>query len=196
MQIKTTKDYIDDLQNLYPAIDKKDLEKIMNYQFRQLYLHNSYGGDTFIQDRELWMYIGFLRKDSVSYFNYYVKKLSRKIRILYKRKKIKWNGYYYFVLTINQYEEYLQQKNKKGRPKKYFKLKNIFLYRIYDECRIRQWSHRYIFKIHSPYDLGFLKYYKEVELENPELIEVRNPLKFKDILVINNKYLKNEEQSD
>ena len=109
---------------------------------------------------------------------------------------MKWDGYYYFVLTINQYEEYLQQKNKKGRPKKYFKLKNIFLYRIYDECRIRQWSHRYIFKIHSPYDLGFLKYYKEVELENPELIEVRNPLKFKDILVINNKYLKNEEQSD
>ena len=196
MQIKTYKDYLDDLQNLYPHIDKKDLEKIMNYQFRQLYLHNSYGGDTLIQDRELWMYIGFLRKDSVSFFNYYVKKLCRKIRILYKRKKMKWDGYYYFVLTINQYEEYLQQKNKKGRPKKYFKLKNIFLYRIYDECRIRQWSHRYIFKIHSPYDLGFLKYYKEVELENPELIEVRNPLKFKDILVINNKYLKNEEQSD
>ena len=196
MQIKTYKDYLDDLQNLYPHIDKKDLEKIMNYQFRQLYLHNSYGGDTLIQDRELWMYIGFLRRDSVSFFNYYVKKLCRKIRILYKRKKMKWDGYYYFVLTINQYEEYLQQKNKKGRPKKYFKLKNIFLYRIYDECRIRQWSHRYIFKIHSPYDLGFLKYYKEVELENPELIEVRNPLKFKDILVINNKYLKNEEQSD
>ena len=188
MQIKTYKDYLDDLQNLYPHIDKKDLEKIMNYQFRQLYLHNSYGGDTLIQDRELWMYIGFLRRDSVSFFNYYVKKLCRKIRILYKRKKMKWDGYYYFVLTINQYEEYLQQKNKKGRPKKYFKLKNIFLYRIYDECRIRQWSHRYIFKIHSPYDLGFLKYYKEVELENPELIEVRNPLKFKDILVINNNY--------
>ena len=196
MQIKTYKDYLDDLQNLYPHIDKKDLEKIMNYQFRQLYLHNSYGGDTLIQDRELWMYIGFLRRDSVSFFNYYVKKLCRKIRILYKRKKMKWDGYYYFVLTINQYEEYLQQKNKKGRPKKYFKLKNIFLYRIYDECRIRQWSHRYIFKIHSPYDLRFIKYYKEVELENPELIEVRNPLKFKDILVINNKYLKNEEQSD
>ena len=188
MQIKTYKDYLDDLQNLYPHIDKKDLEKIMNYQFRQLYLHNSYGGDTLIQDRELWMYIGFLRRDSVSFFNYYVKKLCRKIRILYKRKKMKWDGYYYFVLTINQYEEYLQQKNKKGRPKKYFKLKNIFLYRIYDECRIRQWSHRYIFKIHSPYDLGFLKYYKEVELENPELIEVRNPLKFKDILVYNNNY--------
>lgn len=196
MQIKTYKDYLDDLQDLYPHIDKKDLEKIMNYQFRQLYLHNSYGGDTLIQDRELWMYIGFLRRDSVSFFNYYVKKLCRKIRILYKRKKMKWDGYYYFVLTINQYEEYLQQKNKKGRPKKYFKLKNIFLYRIYDECRIRQWAHRYVFKIHSPYDLGFLKYYKEVELENPELIEVRNPLKFKDILVINNKYLKNEEQSD
>lgn len=196
MQIKTTKDYIDDLQNLYPAIDKKDLEKIMNYQFRQLYLHNSYGGDTFIQDRELWMYIGFLRKDSVSYFNYYVKKLSRKIRILYKRKKIKLNGYYYFTMTDNQYDQYLSQQKSKGRRKTYYEIDNLFLFRIEDECRVRQSSQKYVFRIKSPYDLGFLKYYKHTKIKNPELLEIREPLKFKDILVTNNKYLNYEEQSN
>lgn len=196
MLIKTSKDYIDDLQNLYPQIDRKDLEKIMNYQFRQLYLHNSYGGDTFIQDKELWMYIGFLRYDSISYFNYYAKKLCRKIRILYKRKKIKWDGYYYFCMTENQYQEYLSQNKSKGRKKTYYTLSNIFLFRIKDECSIREHSCKYVFRIKSQYDLGFLKYYKEVTLKNPELLEIRNPLKFKDILVTNNKYLNYEKQSN
>lgn len=196
MIIKTSKDYIDDLQNLYPQIDRKDLEKIMNYQFRQLYLHNSYGGDTFIQDKEIWMYVGFLRKDSVSYFNYYAKKLSKKIRILYKRKKIKWNGYYYFTMTDSQYQEYLSQQKSKGRKRTYFRMKHIFMFRIEDECRIRQHEAKYVFKIKSPYDLGFLKYYKEVKLKNPELIEIRSPLKFKDILVTNNKFLNYEKQSN
>nr|DAR62396.1 MAG TPA: hypothetical protein [Bacteriophage sp.] len=45
------------------------------------------------------MYIGFLKKDSIKYYKYYIKKLARKIRILYKRMKIKWDGYYYFALT-------------------------------------------------------------------------------------------------
>lgn len=196
MQVKTYKDYLDDLQNLYPAVDKKDLEKIMNYQFRQLYLHNSYGGDTFIKDRDLWMYIGFLRTDSLSYFKYYIKKLARKIRILYKRKKIKWDGYYYFALTENQYQYYLQQKKQKGRPKTYYHMYNVFLFRIEDECKIREHNNKYIFRIKSPYDMGFLKVYRDIELKNPELIEIRNPLKFKDILVSNNKYLNNEEQSN
>lgn len=196
MQIKTSKDYIDDLQNLYPQIDRKDLEKIMNYQFRQLYLHNSYGGDTFIQDKEIWMYVGFLRKDSVSYFNYYAKKLSKKIRILYKRKKLKWDGYYYFTMTDNQYQEYLLQQKSKGRRRTYFNMNNIFMFKIEYECRIRQHDSKYIFKIKSPYDLGFLKYYKEVKLKNPELIEIRKPLNFKDILVTNNKFLNYEKQSN
>lgn len=196
MIIKTSKDYIDDLQNLYPQIDRKDLEKIMNYQFRQLYLHNSYGGDTFIQDKEIWMYIGFLRKDSVSYFSYYAKKLSKKIRILYKRKKLQWDGYYYFTMTDNQYQEYLSQQKSKGRKRTYFKMSHIFMFRIEDECRIRQHNNKYIFRIRSPYDLGFLKYYKDVKLKNPELLEIRSPLKFKDILVTNNNFLNYEKQLD
>ena len=37
------------------------------------------------------------------------------------------------------------------------------------------------------------QYFCTIKNNGIELIEVRNPLKFKDILVINNKYLKNEE---
>jgi hypothetical protein len=54
------------------------------------------------------MYTGALTPDSLYYMRYYCKKLARKIRILYKRKKKTWDGYYYFALTTAQYEEYLK----------------------------------------------------------------------------------------
>ena len=37
-------------------------------------------------------------KDSLQHFIYYKTKLKTKLRILYKRNKIQWDGYYYFSL--------------------------------------------------------------------------------------------------
>jgi hypothetical protein len=98
-QIKTVNDYYEEMYKLFPQISKKDIQRILNYGFKSLYLHNSYGGDTLITDSNFWCYIGTLRNDSLKHFKYYINKLSVKLRILYKRKKIQWNGYYYFALT-------------------------------------------------------------------------------------------------
>ena len=51
-----------------------------------------------------------------------------KIRINHKRLNIPWDGFYYFGLCKEQYEAYLSQKNKRGRPKKHFDYGNILLY--------------------------------------------------------------------
>jgi len=53
------------------------------------------------------MYCGSLMNNSLRYFNYYKSKMKVKLRIMYKRKHIPWNGYYYFALTEKQYQEYL-----------------------------------------------------------------------------------------
>ena len=71
----------------------------MNFGFKSLYLHNSYGGDVLVNRKDFWFYTGRLTNDSLLWFNYYVKKLITKIRILYKRKGIEWDGYYYFALS-------------------------------------------------------------------------------------------------
>jgi len=98
MQLKTINDYYEDVRKLWPRLPEKDIRRILNYGFRSLYLHNSYGGDTFIKDKDFLCYIGYLRNDSIKHFHYYIKKLTLKIRILYKRRKIPWDGYYYFAL--------------------------------------------------------------------------------------------------
>lgn len=186
--IKTVKDYYEVMYQRFPSVPKKDIQRILNYGWKSLYLHNSYGGDTLIQDRNFWSYIGTLRKDSIKHFHYYIKKLVIKLRVLYRRKKIPWNGYYYFALTDKQYSEYLAQINKKGRPRKNFKYGNQVLYKILDECKIREYNRRYIFQIPYISDLGFSFFKKDLQSDEASLIITRDPLKFKDILTSNKTY--------
>lgn len=188
MQIKTIKDYYNQLYELFPDVPKEDIKRIVNFGWKSLYLHNSYGGDTFIQDKNIWCYIGKLSDNSLKWFHYYKRKLSLKIRILYRRKKIKWNGYYYFALTDKQYNEYINQKKKRGRPRKIFKFEKIFLYQILNECEISESEKKYIFQIPYMTQLKYKFYISELITDKAELIITRDPLKFKDILVYENEY--------
>ena len=121
--------------------------------------------------------------NSVKWFYYYKKKMKIKLRIAYKKKKIKWNGYYYFALTKNQYENYLAQKNSKGRPRKNFTFEHVMMYKIFDECNIIESNCCAIFKIPSSWDRGFTFYYPKLKTAEAELVLTREPLKLKDILL-------------
>lgn len=197
MQLKTIDDYYEDVRKLWPRLPEKDIRRILNYGFRSLYLHNSYGGDTFIKDKDFLCYIGYLRNDSIKHFHYYAKKLSLKIRVLYKRRKIPWDGYYYFALSDPQIENYESQKRKRGRPRKWFEYGQVMLYKIKDECSLKEHNCRYIFRVPYTSDLGMTIFYRDYRTNKAELIEVRNPLKFEDILVTTHKYdVLNEKRND
>lgn len=115
---KTIQDYYDQICEEYPNIPRQDIKRILQYGWKSLYLHNSYGGDTLINRQGFWFYCGQLMNDSLKYFEYYKKKMRIKLRIMYKRKRIPWDGYYYFALTQNQYNEYLEQKIKEDDQRK------------------------------------------------------------------------------
>ena len=188
MEIKTIKDYYKQLKEQFPDVSENDIKKICSFGWKSLYLHNSYGGDVCINDSNFWCYIGHLKKNSLDYYNYYRKKLALKIRVLYKRKKIQWDGYYYFALTDNQYQEYLNSKNKRGRPKKNFTFSKIFMYQILDECKISESDKKYIFRIPYISKIKMKFFVWEITTAKAELIIERNPLKFEDILTYYNEY--------
>ena len=50
MQVKTINDYFEEMYAKYPDVPKEDIRRIVTFGWKSLYLHNSYGGDTFIQD--------------------------------------------------------------------------------------------------------------------------------------------------
>ena len=185
---KIINDYYDQIYEMFPTISKQDINRILKFSWKSLYLHNSYGGDTLITDKEIWMYIGNLRIKPLDHFYYYIKKLCIKLRVLYNRRKIPWDGYYYFALDYKQYQSYLQQKKKTGRPRKHFKFTNVFLYQILDECKVREFDKRYIFRIPYASKLKMKNYVQDFNASNIELILEREPLKFKDIIVWNNEY--------
>ena len=185
---KYIKDYYNEVKSKFPQVSISDIKRILNFSWKSIYLHNSYGGDTFITDNNLWCYIGHLKKDSIKYFLYYIKKLSLKLRVLYKRNKIEWDGFYYFALSDKQYAEYVSQKNRRGRPRKNFTFSNIYLYQILDECRIQEYYKKYIFKIPLISKIKYKFFSTKITSDKAELIIKREPLKFKDILVNENEY--------
>lgn len=185
---KTINDYYDTICSMFPSIPKVDIERILKFCWKSLYLHNSYGGDTLLSGKDFWCYIGNLRKDSLQHFYYYIRKLTVKLRVLHKRKKLEWDGYYYFALSDSQYKAYQEQQNKRGRPRKYFNFGTVFLYQILDECKINEHYKRYIFKIPVITLLKQKQFVKQLISDSAQLILTREPLKFKDILIYDNEY--------
>lgn len=188
MEIKTVKNYYEKMYQLFPQVSKKDIQRVLNYGFKSLYLHNSYGGDTLITDKDFWCYIGTLRNNSLKHFLYYIKKLTIKLRVLYQRKKIPWDGYYYFALTDNQYDNLIKQQKRRGRKRKYFDYGSQVLYKLLDECKIREYNRKYIFRIPYTTNMGFNFFKKSLISDKAELIITREIQKFKDILVTNQSY--------
>lgn len=188
MELKKIQDYYEKLFELYPDVPKQDIKRIMQFGLKSFLLHNNYGADVLLQSPTLWLYCGNLMKDSIKYFNYYKRKMITKIRIQHRRLEIPWDGYYYFSLNKNQYENYLSQKNKKGRPKKNFNYGNIVLYKLYDECNLRNSNAIAIFKISLQSDFGLSIYKKDFRTDKAELMLEKAPLTFKDILISNYKY--------
>ena len=188
MELKKAQDYYEQLYELYPDIPKRDISRIMQYGLKAFLMHNNYGGDVLLQSPSMWLYCGRLMKDPVKYFEYYKRKMIIKLRINHKRLEIPWDGYFYFSLHKNQYEEYLKQKNKTGRPKKHFNYGNVILYKYFDECNLRNSGAVAIFKIPLHLDFGLSIYKPNFKSDEAQLILEREPLKFNDILASNYKY--------
>lgn len=188
MQIKRIQDYYEEMYKRYPQISKKDIKRILNYGWKMLYVNNNYGADVLLTNNKTWCYFGSLTKNSINHFHYYIQKLILKFRILYNKRKIQYNGYYYFALTEQQYQNYLAQKKKRGRPRKHFEFGPCMLYKILDECKLRNRNKKYIFRVKMPIEQGFKLFYPNYKTGDSEHIITRDPCKFKDILVENCKY--------
>lgn len=185
---KTIQDYYEQVAKEYPTVPMQDIKRILLYGWKSFYLHNSYGADVLLTNHGMWLYCGRLMNNSIKYFDYYAKKMKIKLRILYKRKKIQWDGFYYFALTRHQYENYLAQKNRRGRPRTNFNFGNVVLYKIKDECSIMEHGKVAIFRVPRTLEGKFTIYEPDFKTNKSELVEVREPLKFEDILLSNYDY--------
>lgn len=187
----TILNYREKIYQQFPDVPKQDINKILNFGWRSLYLHNSYGGDTLVKNNTFWSYIGKIKKEPLQFYYYYLRKLTVKIRVLYKRQKLSYDGYYYFALTKNQYKKYKAQDRPGGKQRKHYRFENVFAYKILDECRIQRYKSPYIFRIPYPMYLKNRLFMRELTTDQAELIEIRRPVKFADLVAIGREFIKN-----
>lgn len=188
MKQKTISDYYEQIYAEFPTVPKSDIKRILQYGYKSLYLANSYGCDVVLERGNFWFYCGRLFKSALDHFNYYKKKLKLKLRVLYKRNAIPWDGYYYFSLHQAAYDRYKSQINKRGRPRKKFKFQNIVLRKIYDECLVEDTWSVAIFKIPMISEIGLSKFYPELITDKVELVLEKPTTKMRDILTSNYDY--------
>lgn len=189
-KVKTINDYFEQLYQEFPKIKKGDIRVMIKFAWRMLYLCNYNRCDTVVSSTkyDFWFLIGSLTRNSVTHYNYYKHRMKSKIRFLYKQKKRVWDGYYYFGLHRDEYEEYKSQIKSVGRKKKWFVFKKKVLFKIQDEANLNYDGAVCIMRIIPPTHLGYSYYKEELKCAYPEIVMEREPLKLKDILVTSNNY--------
>lgn len=183
MKIKRINDYVDSVQEKFPDIPKEDIKRILVYGWKQIIQYVSAGNDVQVISPNLFFFIGKIPTNALTVFKNYCQKLSKRISYMFQRTKSQWDGYYYFTRSEFQYKDYLKQSKKT-----YKTFKNVFLYKLLEEVKIKNSSDPYIFRLSEDKTGWMKKFYPELKTKNAELIIVRDPLKFKDILISQNKF--------
>ena len=188
MKLTKISDYYEQLYKQFPDVPKQDIKRILNFGFRSLYLHNSYGGDTFIKNNDFWCYIGNVSNDPIKHFSYYLRRLIIRLRVLYRRRHIPWDGYYYFAISEEAYQNYLKQNKKRGRKKKIFNYGKVNMCLMKDECKLRAFKGKYIFRVPYIAKIGFQIVINEFISDKAEFVETMDAPNFKNVLTYCNKY--------
>lgn len=163
MKIKYVKDYLDQVHEKFPDLDKKEINKILLYGFKMFYALNNFGADIILSEKKylkFLMYTGRLYKRFDLYYKYSLIKYSVKYRILDRRKKQPWDGYYYFGMTDEMYRFYESQEDETVKI-----FENIMLYKLFDELKTHN-QYKHYFKVKYEEYQGYKFFLENYETNN------------------------------
>lgn len=181
--VKEVKDYVKQVQEQHPDLTEDEIKRILNYGFKMILQYLSTGNDIFVNHKNFFCFIGKIPKNPLDVFQRYCYKLAKRIRFMFKRTNSEWDGYYYFALSEKQYLKYLMQYKRKTKSFEY-----ITIYRLLEECKIREHAAPYIFRLNDVGTSRFRKFYQILKTKSVELIIQRDALQMKDILTSQNKF--------
>lgn len=165
MQVAYPEKYYEKVKERFPDLTYREIDTIVKFGLRSLFINCGYGGDILLHSPKFTMYIGKLYKDIKWQLKYRDIKKSIKLRIKYKRAKTQWDGYYYFNLNDEEFQEYLSNfrdyglgNKSKGLRRRKITFHDLRLYKIMEESQLYHFG-KHIFKVKYPEDVGF--YFKK-----------------------------------
>lgn len=172
MEITKVEKYYDKILEMFPELTLSELDKIIKTGMGNFYMYNLKGGDVQLKMQGFMMYCGrYLAEGKHFFYN----KEKRRIRfhIQYRRDKPKFDGYYYFGLSEEEYQLYLQENCNKFQHRKHKIFHRITLYKILEEALLNV-TKKYIFRYKLELEVGF-KFFKEyLKTAYAELILIRH----------------------
>ena len=183
MKITNVNDYVDSVHEQFPELTREEVKRILVYGWKMIIQYVSAGNDISLVTNKSFLFIGIIPTKGLQIFKTYCYKLSKRIAYMFQRTKSKWDGYYYFARTEDQYKDYLSQNRKKIKT-----FKNVYLFKLLEELRIKYPSMPYIFRLNEDRTDWMKKFYPEIKTKNAELIIVRDPLKMKDLFTSYNDF--------
>lgn len=189
MIIKTIKDYIGQVKEKFPYMPEQDIRKILTYGWSQYLSYNRLGCDTDLRTDEFAFLTGRIPINRFKQYKLYQQKLARKLRVIFKKKQMEWDGYYYFCIDRRQYrEEYLPQVRKPMAINKGVVFHDIYLYMLQDECKAARTYPKYMFRVPYIDKFGFKIYLTEYKPHQVECIGFVPAWKFHDLLITRKQY--------
>ena len=183
MKIVTVNDYVEQVHEKFPDLTEQEIKRILVYGWKMILQYVNGGNDVSIITNKFFFFIGRIPTKALDVFNLYCKKLSQRIKYMFKRTNSEWDGYYYFSRSESQYKEYLKQNRKKIKV-----FKDVYLYKLLEELKIKENMNPYIFRLNESKTDRMFKYYKELKTKDAELIIQRDALTMKDVMTSYNKF--------
>lgn len=183
MKTTTVNDYVKEVAEKFPELTESEVKRILVYGWKMILQYVIAGMDISIVTPKTFFFIGTIPNTALGAFKKYCKKLGQRIAYMFQRTKSQWDGYYYFTRSENQYKDYLKQSRKK-----YKVFKDVFLFKLLDEAKVKDSSAPYIFRLSEDKTSLMRKYYSEIKTDKAELIIQRDALNMNDLMVSYNKY--------
>lgn len=140
MKETTYKDYLSKVYDEFKDVDESSIRMIVRHGLSRIGIYKTNGLDVFLYNNKekLYYYMGDMLNKDASNGGIKDAKQRKKLRLIYRISRNKYDGYQYFGLTEEEYKQWLINPV----------LDKVVLYRILKECQIhRGWKHFFKLKI-------------------------------------------------
>ena len=162
---KSTKHYIDQVQEKFPLYTKEELTSIINFGLRRYVYVNRMHADVSFADNvnlKYKVFTGNLGGSALKAYKRFVTKSRMKERVIFKFTKKEWDGFYYIGVSQFKHDQLLKQKKTKT-------FKKVFLTKIKKEL-FHDKGVKHIWRVPYVADFGWKFYLEEFKTDLAEYI--------------------------
>lgn len=173
MDIVYAEKYYKQVQERFPFLSIKQIDKIIKYGLRSYFMMTHHGVDVLFKSNYYTAYVGKLFNKPECFWRYYRIKWAIKLRLKYCRNKQPFNGKYYFILSKEAKENKIpSQEHKRGVRKQKYTFDSLTIYKIFDECALHFGD--YIYELDYPVDVGFCKKINNFTISKFRLVSIKD----------------------